>query len=95
VSRRRTHVKIPSVEGELGYPKDLRQRYLNALADEQGAPRPNRFTPSAEATRPGEGPFRRAEMEEFDDGPSTLVSWLLAISFVLLGLAAILYVITL
>lgn len=28
--------------------------YLNRLADAHGAPRPNRFTPSAEAGRPWE-----------------------------------------
>jgi hypothetical protein len=40
---RKTHIKIPSVEGELGYPSDLIDQYKQGSGDTQS---PSRHDPS-------------------------------------------------
>ena len=52
---RKTHIKIPSVEGELGYPSDLIAKYKQGGED---AARPSHHDDSKDS-RPGGGSGRR------------------------------------
>jgi hypothetical protein len=68
---RKTHIRIPSVEGQLGYPPDLVKQYKNGNGNGNGSGKgaTHGRAPSASPARDAPAPRRGQDDAEKNDPP--------------------------